>query len=270
MRALMKTGMSLLLLAFVLIGLSYGMLRAQGISSPSNPAGRTVQSDTRSLGKPVRAIDLGGPIDLTLRQGAVAQLVVRGEQRLLGNINTTIGDDATLHIDTVGMLLHHRQPLQAILVLPSIEAITVRGSGDSSIDGFSGERVAVALNGSGNVKFAGRFRQVKVALRGSGELDMHGGASDEVEASVIGSGKLTLVGAARRFKAELTGSGDIDARHFGADQVNLRLTGSGDAVVTALQTIHVALRGSGDVKVYGAPLERNVSRDGSGEVSFVP
>ena len=276
MRSLMKVGFSLLVLAFLLIGLSYGMLRAQGISSPSNQAGRKVESENRSIGSigsignPVRAIDIGGPIDLTLRQGAVASLVVRGEQRLLGNIDTTSGDDGTLHIDTVGMLLHHRQPLQVILVLPSIEVINVRGSGDSTINGFSGERIEIALGGSGNVKFNGRFRQVKVAIHGSGELEMNGGASDSVEAAVIGSGKLTVVGSGKHFKAELTGSGDIDARHLGADTVNLQLMGSGDAIVTALKSLTVNLRGSGDVRVHGAPLDRNVSRDGSGEVSFEP
>jgi hypothetical protein len=270
MRALMKVGLSLLVLAFLLIGLSYSMLRAQGISGTSNPAGRTLQSETRSLGKQVHAIDIGGPIDLTLRQGAVASLVVRGEQRLLGNIDTTAGDDGTLHIDTVGMLLHHRQPLQVTLVLPSIDNINVRGSGDSTVNGFSGERIEVQLNGSGNVKFNGRFRQVKAAIHGSGELEMNGGASDNVEAAVIGSGKLTVVGSSQQFKAELTGSGDIDARHLGADSVDLQLMGSGDAVVTALKSLSVTLRGSGDVVVHGAPQERNVSRDGSGEVSFEP
>ena len=270
MRALMKTGLGLLVLAFLLIGLTYSMLRAQGISAPSNQAGRTVQSENRGVGKPVRAIDLGGPIDLTLRQGAVASLVVRGEQRLLGNIDTTIGADGTLHIDTVGMLLHHRQPLQVILVLPSIEDINVRGSGDSTINGFNGERIEVELNGSGNVKFNGRFKQVKAAIHGSGELEMNGGASDKVETAVIGSGKLTVVGSARQFKAELTGSGDIDARHLGADRVDLQLMGSGDAVVSAIKSVNVTLRGSGDVKVHGAPPERNVSRDGSGDVSFEP
>jgi len=270
MRGRMKTGLSLLVLAFLLIGLSYGMLRAQGVSGPSHLAGRSVQSDTRSVARPVRAIDLGGPIDLTLRQGAVASLVVRSEQRLLGNIDTHIDAAGTLHIDTVGMLLHHRQPLQVSLVLPSIEAIMVRGSGDSTVSGFSGERIELELNGSGQLKFNGRFRQVQAAIHGSGELDINGGASDQVEAALIGSGALTVAGSARRFKAALTGSGDIDARHLGADQVKLKLMGSGDAVVTALQAVNVTLRGSGDVLVHGAPPQRNVSRDGSGEVSFAP
>jgi hypothetical protein len=270
MRALMKVGFSLLVLAFLLIGLSYSMLRAQGVSGSSNPAGRVLESETRSLGNGIRAIDLSGPIDMTLRQGAVPSLVVRGEQRLLGNVATTTGNDGTLHIRTTGMLLFHRQPLQVTLVLPSIEDVAVRGSGDSTVNGFSGERIEVRLNGSGNLKFNGRFKQVKASIHGSGELEMNGGSSDKVEVAVVGSGKLTVVGSCKQFKAEQTGSGDISARHLSADEVSLQLTGSGDASVTALKAATISLRGSGDVVVYGGPGERNVSRNGSGEVTFKP
>lgn len=270
MRALMKVGFSLLVLAFLLIGLSYSMLRAQGISNPSHAMGRNLQSETRPVGAGIRAIDLNGPIDLTLRQGAIASLVVRGEQRLLGNVDTTSGDDGTLHIGTTGMLLHHRRPLQVTLVLPSIEDINVRGSGDSTINGFSGERIEVNLDGSGNVKFNGRFKVVRAEIHGNGELEMNGGASDKVEVAVVGSGKMTVVGSTREFKAEQTGSGDVIARHLSADDVNLQMMGSGDAIVTALKSVDVTLRGSGDAVVYGGPAQRNVSRNGSGEVAFKP
>jgi hypothetical protein len=268
MRALMKVGFSLLVLAFLLIGLSYSMLRAQGVSGASNPAGRVLESETRTLVKTVRAIELSGPIDLTLRQGAVASLVVRGEQRLLGNIETTTGTDGTLHIGTTGMLLFHRQPLQVTLVLPEIEDFSVNGSGDSTVNGFSGERIEVRLNGSGNVKFNGRFKRVDASLHGSGEVEMNGGASDRVDVAVVGSGKMTVVGSCKQFKAEQTGSGDIAARHLRADEAELQLMGSGDATITAIKSAKVSLRGSGDVVVYGDPGERSVRRDGSGDVSF--
>ncbi|MDQ2988776.1 MAG: DUF2807 domain-containing protein [Pseudomonadota bacterium] len=270
MRALMKVGFSLLVLAFLLIGLSYSMLRAQGVSGQSNLAGREIHSETRTLGKDIRAIDLSGPIDLTLRQGAVASMVVRGEQRLLGNVETTAGGDGTLHIGTTGMLLYHRQPLQVTLVLPSIDEVAVRGSGDSTINGFSGERIDVRLDGSGNVKFNGRFKQVRAAIHGSGEMEMNGGSSDKVEVAVVGSGKMTVVGSCREFKAEQTGSGDIAARHLSADDATLQLMGTGDAAITALKAATVSLRGTGDVVVYGGPAERNVTRNGTGEVAFKP
>lgn len=270
MRALLKVGFSLLVLAFLLIGLSYSMLRAKGTSGSSNPAGRVVENEKRSVAKPVRAIDLSGPIDLTLRQGAVPSLVVRGEQRMLGNIDTTTGADGTLHIGTTGMLLYHRQPIQVTLVLPSIEDVSVHGSGDSTINGFSGERIDVTLNGSGKVKFNGRFKEVKAALHGSGELEMNGGMSDKVEVQLEGSGSMTVVGSAKQFKAEQTGSGDLLARHLSADEANLQLIGSGDAIITARKAATVTVRGSGDVLVYGGPTDRNISRNGSGDVAFKP
>jgi hypothetical protein len=85
---------------------------------------------------------------------------------------------------------------------------------------------------------------------------------------VLGSGKMTVVGSARQFKAEQTGSGEINARHLNAEDATLQLMGSGDAALTARKMVSVTLRGSGDVVVYGAPSDRNVSRNGSGEVTF--
>ncbi len=268
MRALMKVGFSLLVLAFLLIGLSYSMLRAQGVSGAANLAGRAIESDTRGLGKNIRAIDLSGPIDMTLRQGAVPSLVVRGEQRLLGNIETVTGADGVLHIRPTGMVLFHRQPLQVTLVLPSIEDVSVRGSGESTINGFSGERIDVRLTGSGNLKFNGRFREVRAEIHGSGELEMNGGSSDKVEVKLAGTGNMTVVGSTREFKAEQAGTGDIYARHLAADDVTLRMAGTGDAAVTAHKAAHVVLRGAGDVVVYGEPAERVVDRHGSGDVVF--
>lgn len=267
MRGLFKVGVSLLLLAFVLIGLSFSMLRAQGTTGPANPGGRVVGSETRSVSADARGIVLDGPIDLTLRQGAVASLTVRGEQRLLANVSTNQDGD-TLHIGTTGMLLHHRQPLQVVLVLPVLENLVVQGSGDSTINGFSGERITVQLNGSGNVKFNGRYQKVVAAVHGSGELEMNGGASDKVDVELVGSGELTVVGSCRELNVQQTGSGDLKAEHLNADVVALELRGSGDATVLARKSATVTLRGSGDVRVHGSPGERTISKTGSGDVTF--
>jgi hypothetical protein len=267
MRGLFKVGVSLLLLAFVLIAMSYSMLRAQGTAGPTNPGGRVLASETRKISGDAREIVLDGPIDLTLRQGAVASLTVRGEQRLLGNVSTTQEGD-TLQIGTTGMLLHHRQPLQVTLVLPVLENLVVQGSGDSTINGFSGDRITVQLNGSGNVKFNGRYQKVVAAVHGSGELEMNGGASDKVDIELVGSGELTVVGSCRELNVQQTGSGDLKAEHLNADAVALELRGSGDATVLARQSVTVTLRGSGDVRVHGSPNERTVSKTGSGDVTF--
>ena len=268
MRVLLKVGFGLLLLAFLLIGLSYSMLRSQGVSRPMNAEGRSLATEKRSIDKDITSIELSGPIDLTLRQGAVASLEVRGEQRLLGNVETTV-DSGTLHIETQGMLLHHKLPLQVVLVLPSIDRVKFHGSGDSTVNGFSGERIDVQLNGSGSVKFNGRYREVVAAMEGSGELELNGGgSSDKVDVSLRGSGEMTVVGACDAFTAEQTGSGDLKAEHLSAQRANIELKGSGTSVILAKRSVEVSVSGSGEVSVHGNPQQRQVSTVGSGAVNF--
>jgi len=267
MRTLVKIGFGLLLLAVVLIALSFSMLRAQGTSNRSNPEGRMVSSETRTITPEVSEIELSGPIEMTLRQGAIASMKVSGEKRFLENIDTT-QSGKLLHIGTKGMLLHHRQPLQVIVTLPSIDKLSIRGSGDSTINGFSGDKVDVQLFGSGNVKFNGRFKEVSASVLGSGDLEMNGGSSDKVEVALVGSGQMTVVGSSRLFKADQTGSGELDAEHLAAEVTEVNLRGSGTSVVQANKSAEVTVRGSGDVSVIGNPSQRSVNKTGSGEVMF--
>lgn len=267
MQALLKVGLTLLLLAFALIGVSYSLLRAQGLSNPTSAAGRAQGSETRAISKAVTNIVLTGPIDLTLRQGSPASMQVRGEQRLLPNIDTTQDGD-TLRIGTKGMLLHHHRPLQVMLVLPTLTRLEVHGSGDSTVDGFSGEQFDLQLYGSGNVKFNGRYRQVGAGVHGSGDLDLNTGNSDSVDLEMVGSGQITSSGSCKSLSTALTGSGDVNAQHLASDQVSVSLKGSGDTNVFARKAADLTLRGSGDIRVYGNPDQRTVNRTGSGEVHW--
>lgn len=267
MRALLKIGAGLLGLALILIAMSYSMLRAQGTVRPGERESREVVSQTRKVSAAVRAVHLNGPIDMTLRQGAVPSLLIKGEQRLMGNIDAW-EDNGVLHIAPRGMLLHHRQPLQAVLVLPGLNALTVSGSGDSTVNGFSGERIDVTLHGSGNLKFNGRFREVSAALQGSGDLELNGGTSSRVALSVIGSGDVTVVGSSDQFELDQTGSGDVDAEHLASGTARVNLLGSGSVVLNVRDRVDARLRGSGDIIVHGEPPEREISKTGSGEVEF--
>jgi hypothetical protein len=268
MRALLKTGFGLLVLAFVLIGAAYSVLRAQGVSSsPSSPASRLLTTEKRALDGDVTAIDLSGPINLTLRQGPKAALEVRGEQRLLANIDTSVDGD-TLHIGPRGILLRHRQPIEVTVTLPALDTLNVSGSGEHTISGFAGERIELTLGGTGDMRFNGRYQEIMATVHGSGDLEVTGGNSERVVAELVGSGQLTLVGASRELHAESKGSGELDARHLRADDVHLTHQGSGSSAIYARKQATVELSGSGDVTVYGNPDHRDISREGSGRVSY--
>ncbi|MGV7206489.1 head GIN domain-containing protein [Oxalobacteraceae bacterium A2-2] len=267
MRALMKVATSLLVLAFVLIGVSYSMLRAYGSTSPASSAGRALGGETRSLEGEVTAIDLSGPINLNVTQGPTVSLKVRGEQRSLGNLET-VQDGDTLHIGAKGMLLNPRHRLQVDLVLPRLSELSVHSSGDTVVTGFTGDRMEVQLHGSGNVSFNGRYRELSASSHGSGNMTLNTGSSGSVALELVGSGRITTSGSCKDLTAELTGSGDLDARHLAAEQVNVELKGSGTTQVFAKRSADLTLRGSGDIRVFGNPDHRNVTRNGSGDVSW--
>jgi hypothetical protein len=270
MRALFKVGFALLVLALLLIGASYSMLRAHGVSgtgSPGSPGSRLVATEKRPLGASIGTVDLSGPINLTLRQGPAASLEVRGEQRLLANVDTR-AEDGTLHIGPRGILLRHRQPIEVTLVMPTLEHLNISGSGESTVSGFSGERIELSVDGSAGLRFNGRYREIDAALRGSGEVELTGGNCERVNADLKGTGRMTLVGASRELHAGITGSGELDARHLRAEDAHLTHQGSGSSALYASKHVSVELEGSGDVTVYGNPDNRAVSRIGSGSVSF--
>ena len=265
MKQLFKVGLSMFLLALVLIAMSYAALRAKGISSPSSAAGRAVRSDTRPIPASITSIDLAGPIDLTLRRGATPSLKVSGEQRLLANVDTTV-DGATLHIGPKGMLFHHRQPLQVEIVLPTLTQLEVHGNGNSKITGFSGDSFRLELAGSGDISFTGRYKQIEATVNGSGNLDINGGNSDSVTLEMVGSGRIVASGNTKLLRADLSGSGDIDAEHLPADKANVSLQGSGQSTVFIRDDAILNLRGSGDIHVHGNPRQRESQHSGSGEI----
>ena len=267
MRALLKIGTGLLLLSFLLIGVTYSMLKAYGSTSPTSTAGRSLGGETRKVDAMAVTVVLDGPIDLTLTQGPTASLKVRGEQRSLQNIET-IQDGRDLHIGTKGMLLNPRHRLQVELVLPMLEELTVRSSGDTKVSGFSGDRLELRLHGSGNVNFSGRYRNLIAGAHGSGNLHLNAGSSEHVELELVGSGEIKSSGSCKTLDAQLTGSGDLDARHLAADKVTVDLKGSGTTHVFAKQAADLTLRGSGDIRVLGNPDQRNVNRSGSGDVTW--
>ncbi|MGJ7916742.1 head GIN domain-containing protein [Massilia sp. LXY-6] len=267
MRALMKVGFGLLLLALLLIGASWSVLRAQGSSSGASPGSRLLATEKRTLGASIAEVEVSGPINLNLRQGTRASLEVRGEQRLLANVDTTV-EGNTLHIGPRGILLRHRQPIEVNLVLPALEQLSISGTGQHMVSGFSGERIELAVDGSGGLRFNGRYRDIDAGLHGSGEAEITGGNADRVTADVKGTGHMILVGAARELHAEIAGSGELDARHLRAEVATLSHHGSGTSAVYASKHVNVELTGSGDVSVYGNPNNREVSRNGSGSVSF--
>ena len=266
MRVLLKTALVLFGLSILLVGVSFNVLRAQDLG-PRDKAARVMASEVRPVTAEVVVIKVDSSVDLVLVQGAVPSMKVRAEQRVMSNI-VTVQEGNTLRISTKGLMVNMRNPMVVELTLPSLQQLHVVGSGDSRVNGFSGESLQLTLHGSGDVAFDGKYKNLSGSLSGSGDLVIHNSESDKMELQLQGSGDVHATGSTKVLDAKLVGSGDFDATQLMSDSVTLKLMGSGDANVHAKTAVAIDIMGSGDVNVSGAPVQRSISKKGSGEANF--
>jgi len=228
-------------------------------------------TETRPVDTRVVRVKLDGVVDMKIRQGATPMLVLTGDPRLLGK-TTTMQSGDTLNIGTetrgVSINLGRSMGLHAELTLPNLREVTSESVGGTVVSGFSGEELELNLDGAGSMNVSCNYRAMSASLGGVGSMQVQGIDSENVELNLRGAGHVTLTGRSRRLKAELGGLGGLDAKGFSAENVTLELSGLGNATVTARDSANVTLSGMGSVTVHGKPVNRKVSVDGLGSVSW--
>lgn len=258
MKTIIRTGLGMLILAIVLTALGAGFMRAHAGTV-------TVATESRSIEAGVTQVVLSGPIELDLKQGGTASMLIKGEANMLPRVTSRV-EGNTLYLGTRGIIITIRQPLVVELSLPALEKLQLQGSGNSVVRGFRGTRLELQTRGSGDLNADLEFQTVLANSSGSGNLKLNFANSDKVELSMQGSGDALLSGQAKSLHAKLAGSGDLDAFALKANLASIRSFGSGDAKVYAGQELQLQLNGSGDVVIHGAPVKRNVERHGSGDI----
>jgi hypothetical protein len=232
-------------------------------------AGPEPVTETRPIDARVTRVKLDGVIDLKLRQGMVPGLILIGERKWLDR-TTTVQNGDTLNIGTEmrHMKSSGNQGLRAELILPQLREVSSESVGWTDVQGFTGDELDLALEGAGSMKVNCNYRMVTASLGGVGSMNIQGGNSDGIDLNLRGAGYVTLAGKSKWLKATLGGLGGLDAQHFYTDSVSLELSGLGNASVQAKQNASLTLSGMGSVTVYGKPLNRQVSVDGLGKVSW--
>jgi hypothetical protein len=202
----------------------------------------------RSFGvRDFNAVALGGRHNVVVREGKAYEVRAEGPEEVLEDLEIEVRGH-TLRIEE-----RHRRwgrgergTATIFVTAPAIEAASIGGSGDISIDKVSGSRFAASIGGSGDIAV--------------GEMRV-----EDATFSIAGSGKLTVAGRADSVKLSIAGSGDIDAVQLASRTAHVSVAGSGDAALRASEAARVSLVGSGDVTIHGNP-KCSVSRFGSGNV----
>jgi hypothetical protein len=213
-------------------------------------------------------VKIDGMVDLKIRQGAVPSLTISGDKRILSNI-TAVQSGDTLHFDTESRgFKFGRNTAHAELVLPSLREVVSDGVGSTEVNGFSGDTLELTLEGAGSMKVTCDYQDLKANLGGVGSMTLWVSENDNVDLDLRGAGYITLGGHSKMLRATLGGLGSLNAQQLQADSVTVELSGLGNATVNAKTNATLNLSGLGSVTVYGKPLNRNVSVDGLGKVTW--
>jgi hypothetical protein len=183
------------------------------------------KTETRNVAS-FSKIELSGSPDVEVTVGPAVSVSVTGDDNVLPLIETTVSGD-TLSIDSKSSY-STSLGVKVKITAPTIEGVSVSGSGDIRVTGLKGDAMDTGITGSGNVD---------------------------------------LSGAVERLKAHITGSGDLRAGDLAAKNVHVTVTGSGDATVRATEELEGSVTGSGDIHYTGNPPQVRKNVVGSGDIS---
>ena len=191
-------------------------------------------------------VDSKGSLDVRVEQGDTFSVAVNIDSNLLSLVETRVVGK-TLVISSYQSLSTHLPGPHVSIKMPQVAGAYLSGSG----------RVALtSVHESG---------PVALRLSGSGAIDFSGTAPS-VDVDVSGSGDVNLAGSADRLSADLAGSGAIDAASLPAAAGSIDLSGSGNVRATINGPVDVALRGSGNIDLYGDVTLQHSSKSGSGAI----
>jgi Putative auto-transporter adhesin, head GIN domain len=151
-------------------------------------------------------VDLAGANTVSVRAGRTQSVAVRADDNLLRSVTTRV-QDGVLVVGTTGSFAA-KAPMSVDIGVPSLEAVTLSGTGRVEVQSVRADRLIVRLSGSGVVRVSGSVRRLDVTIEGSGEAQLRGLAARHVRATVAGAGVIA-VDARRTLDASIQGVGEI-------------------------------------------------------------
>ncbi len=188
-----------------------------------NVTGVETTTETRTVDA-FDAIELSGSVDVDAKIGPDVSVEVEASPEIIGDIETVV-EGGTLQVRLKRGLRVNTGRMIVRITAPSLEGITVLGSGDAQIEGLDEETFSISVSGSGDVEAAGKAESVALSISGSGDIGARALASEVATVKLRGSGDISLT-ATDSATGSIAGSGDISV-HGGAT-CTIAVSGSGD------------------------------------------
>jgi hypothetical protein len=172
-------------------------------------------------------LEVHGSADVVVRPGRGGVVTVRGGRNRVRDTITRV-ESGTLFVegrDSSGTIELGGGHVTVVVRTPSLAAARVDGSGDVTLAALRGRRLEVEVNGSADVRAAGRVAALDAEVDGSGDLHLEDLAAGSARLEIAGSGDAD-VDAERRLDVTLSGSGDV---HYAGDpRLSEDVSGSGE------------------------------------------
>ena len=114
------------------------------------------------------SVELAGSNNVTIRVGEQQSVRVYGDDNLIGRVTTDV-DATTLVIGDKPGSYAANSPMRVEVSVPSLDELTLSGSGTITVIGVAPPRLAVTISGSGVVRASGTTEQLDVTVSGSGQ-----------------------------------------------------------------------------------------------------
>jgi hypothetical protein len=221
-----------LLVAVVLLAAAVAvlLLRHDVIPASSGTGGTrgsgVAATETRAV-PPFSSVELAGSSIVTIAVGRPRSVVVHADDNLVGHVTTEVASGELVIGNTSGSFTTET-PMRVVVSAPSLEAVTLSGSGIVTVEDVEAGSFTVSLPGSGVVRASGGTGRLDVDLAGSGDAQLATLIARDVHVAVGGSGRVDVT-ATRSLDATVSGSGAI---LYGGDpaRVTRNVTGSGAVV----------------------------------------
>ena len=198
------------ILAFLLGGLAVALLYRLDVfgnsSSSSSEGSGVAATQTREVARFSR-VELAGGNNVVIRVGVKQSVVVRADDNLLNRVTTHVKSGALVIGNTPGSLAA-KSPMSVEVNVPSLNALTLTGSGNIMVGGIKAESLTVTLSGSGNLFGSGTASSLDVTISGVGNARFTQLVAKNVHALLSGSGAI-FVTATKSLDASVPGSGTI-------------------------------------------------------------
>ncbi|GAB4329412.1 MAG: hypothetical protein Kow0074_25880 [Candidatus Zixiibacteriota bacterium] len=223
--------------------------------------------ETRAI-KGVEAVEYGTVGVLYISIGDKEELVISGDDNLLGIIETEVAGNTLIIESETGKSPKPRQPLRFYLTVKSLRSIEISSSGDVEIeDDIDADRFRIESHSSGDLRMAVlSCEEADITIGSSGDIEIEHLTADQLDVEIGSSGDLTIRdGSVTEQDVQIHSSGDYKARDLVSRHAYVRTSSSGDAHVYVTEFLDAETSSSGDINFYGNPRLR-MDESSSGDV----